>query len=105
MTVFPEHQCILVPQYKEMKVPGKLQCHLKNILLSILKYPYIYIVSLIDTLPEISTVRKISLQQEGWHWSDTDFSYPRSVIDIQGVLSRVMSKFSPDEITTEQRKS
>lgn len=82
MTVFPEHQCILVSQYKEMEVPGKLQCHLKNILLKILKYPYIYIVSLTDTLPEISIVWKISLQQDDWHWSDTDFSYHTSVRDI-----------------------
>lgn len=73
---------MLVPQYKEMKVPGKLQCHVKkNILLNILKYPYIYTVSLIDTLPEISIVRKTSLQQEDWYWSDTDCSYPRSITD------------------------
>lgn len=36
----------------------------KNILLNILKYPYIYTVSLIDTLPEISIVGKTSLQTD-----------------------------------------
>ena len=94
MTVFPKHQYTLIPQYKEVTVAGKLQHHLKNIILSILKYPSIYIVSLTDLLPEISTEKNQSSERlYHRHWSDTDFSYPRRVMDIQKLLSRVISKF------------
>lgn len=47
-----------------MTVPRKLHHHIQNIILNILKYPSICIVLLMDTLPGIGIVRKISLHQD-----------------------------------------
>lgn len=56
----PEREDVLNPSYKRWKVTAPL----KNILLTIPKYLYTSIVSLVGTSPEISTVTKVSFQTD-----------------------------------------
>lgn len=97
----PEHEDVLNPSHKRWKVTAPL----KNILLNIPKYLYTSIVSLVGASPEISTVTKVSFQTDLLQaLLRNQLLQSQKYNGYQENATRVISRFSRDELTQEHRK-
>lgn len=83
----------------------KVTAPLKNILLNIPKYLYTSIVSLVGASPEISTVTKVSFQTDlSQALLRNQLRQSQKSNGYQENATRVISRFSRDELTQEHRK-